>query len=161
MSWPLRSTIICLALLAACASAGSLEETAVYVRKLTYPPDFEYISAQQLEGSMHALAAHISDLDEIMWAAEPVQAEGHERILEILSGMRVEARKLDRGQPTNHPRVDRYLPWLQADIDKALEGARAIPPNYYYAGAISGSCEYCHVPRKPHAPRPDSERNTK
>jgi hypothetical protein len=151
---PLRSTILFATLLTACASAGPLEETARYVRKVTYPSDFEYISAQELQGAMFVLAGHIVELNGIMSGAEPVPAEDHERVLEILVEMQVEAGKLAKEHHTNHPRIDRYIPLLQADIDNALADARATPPNYYFAGTISGSCEYCHVPRHPRPARP-------
>jgi hypothetical protein len=66
--------------------------------------------------------------------------------------MRSSAASLSKTGETNHPRIDRFLSTLIDDIDHAITAAENLSENYYYAGAVIGTCEYCHLPR--HQPRP-------
>ncbi len=117
--------------------------SAAALRHVTYPPDFHYISEGEIRGTMGNLAARIRALDEQM--AQP--APDPERVVALLSEMRQLVRELTPREHSSHPRIDRAAPELRADIDRALEAARWSPPNYFWAGQLSGACEYCHVPR--------------
>ena len=48
------------------------------------------------------------------------------------------------GLRSNHQRLDSNIDAFRKDIQGALAGAQQSPPNYFLAGAISGSCSYCH-----------------
>jgi hypothetical protein len=133
--------LLTLVMLSACS--------AERMRRHTYPPDFHYISRDEIRGTMGELAVRMAELEDIMTDEdEPaVEPEEQERIIELLAEMRQFSLDLKRGSRSNHPRIDRYAPELQKDLARALEGARSTPPNYYYAGQVPGACEYCHVPR--------------
>jgi len=142
----LSLALLLLPLLWACANPEQ-------VRKHTYPPNFRYISQGEVRGSMSALAVQINALDELL-TDESVAPEDRERVIEILSEMQLLARDLNGGgKRSNHPRIDRYAPRLQNDIDRALRSARSQTPDYYAAGTISGACSYCHA-RPPDTPEP-------
>ena len=149
--------LLLLSLLWACANPEQL-------RQHTYPPNFRYISKDEVRGTMSGLAVQINALDELLMD-ETVAPGDRERVVEILSEMQLLARDLDRGgNRSNHPRIDRYAPRLQDDIGRALRSARSQNPDYYYAGTISGACSYCHarpadtpVPPDPVAPPSSSQ----
>ena len=137
-----RSLALALFLLAACSSDGLRR-----VREVTYPPSFHYITESEIRTQMGALAVEVAALDAIMWRAQGPQPEDQEEIVDILRRMRALTRDLKRGARSNHPRIDRFAPRLQRDVERAIEGARGASPNYYYAGLVSGACTYCHEPR--------------
>lgn len=125
------------------AAAALLACTAAGIRDLTYPPDFHYISEGEIRGAMGGLAVRIHALDEQMAQKAP----DPEAVVALLTEMRQLASQLKPRAHSSHPRIDRAAPELRADIERALAGARFRPPNYFWAGQLSGSCEYCHVPR--------------
>ncbi|MCP3986378.1 MAG: hypothetical protein GY723_18515 [bacterium] len=131
----LRWTAIAAVTLLACTTAG--------IRELTYPPDFHYISEGEIRGTMGGLAVRIHALDQQM----AQQAPDPEAVVALLTEMQELAGQLNPREHTQHPRINRAAPELRADIDRALAGVRFRPPNYFWAGQLSGSCEYCHVPR--------------
>ena len=141
--------LITLLLLVACS--------AERMRRHTYPPEFHYITRDEIRGTMGELAVRMAEIEEIMIHEEdPVlEPDEQERVIALLGEMQSLARDLKRGSRSNHPRIDRYAPELQRDLKRALEGARMKPPNYYFAGQVPGACEYCHVPRRaPPTPAP-------
>jgi hypothetical protein len=125
--------------------------TAAQIRSVTYPPDFHYITRSEVRGVMDELAVRMTELESLMQGEAQddfaLDSEQKARVASLLSEMKGFARELDSGTRTNHPDIDRYAPELRDDLERALRGVNAIPPNYYYAGQISGSCEYCHAPR--------------
>lgn len=142
----LSLALILLPLLWACANPEQ-------IRQHTYPPNFRYITKDEVRGTMSGLAVQINVLDELL-TDETVDPADRERVVEILSEMQRLARDLNgSGTRTNHPRIDRYAPRLQGDIDRALRSARSQNPSYYYAGSVSGACAYCHA-RPQHTPEP-------
>ncbi len=114
---------------------------------MTYPPDFRYITESQIRSTMGQLAAQIYALESLMAESETPLARDQRKITEILEAMQTSARELTRGKDTHHPDLNRYAPLLERRVDRALFGARLNPPNYFFAGAVSGACEYCHAPR--------------
>ncbi len=131
----------------ACFGFSACADAPQKLRKATYPPGFHYITKEEIRETMAALGYWIDELDQVMWREEGVQPSDQERVLGILTEMSRLAGELKTGTRSNHPLLDRYAPWLQRDIKRALQGARSDPPNYYYAGAVAGACEYCHIPR--------------
>ena len=135
---------------------GACADAPERIRQHTYPQDFRYYQEGEIEGVMHQLAIELSALDEIM-RKEPRTAGDQAEIVAILTRMRGFSRELTRVPHSNHPRIDRYAPVLQRDLERALHDARRDPPNYYFAGEVAGSCSYCHVPRHDlPAPQPDA-----
>ena len=125
------------------ACAGSTEA----LRKVTYPSSFQYLSDQELRTAMGRLAKSVVELDAIVREPEPTRSEHNAELLEILRSMRSVSSSISKGGDTNHRRIDRHLPNLIDDIDRAIAAADNRSPNYYYAGSVVGACEYCHQPR--------------
>jgi len=128
-----------------CARAGT------HVRQVTYgssPGSLRYVTRSEIRTTMQQLAVEVYSLDEMMLDVAEGGAPDNERILETLRAMRRLTTELAGGGTTNHPNLDRYLPALRDDIDRAIGGAAASPPSYYFAGSVSGACEYCHLPPK-------------
>jgi hypothetical protein len=64
----------------------------------------------------------------------------------LLAGMEEAAASLGpAGWPSNHPQIGANLDRLWRDIEHARRAAEREPPNYFYAGVVSGACLYCHV----------------
>lgn len=144
------------ALLAACLLAapgtGCAPESLERIRTVTYPPDFHYITKQQVRTTMGALASEVDALDQIMWRPKGPSPADQDQVVAILSQMRTLARQLKPREHSNHARIDEHAPELQRDIERALAAAKMKPPNYYYAGTVSGACTHCHAPRHRLAP---------
>lgn len=97
---------------------------------------------------MGKLAKDVVALDEFIREAPEIRSESNEELLAILRSMRSAASSISKGGDTNHPRIDRYLPKLIDDIDRAIGAAENRSNNYYYAGTVIGACEYCHAPKQ-------------
>ncbi|MCG8588242.1 MAG: hypothetical protein MJE66_03050 [Proteobacteria bacterium] len=138
----IQSAVGGLLLIAACAGP-SLEN----LRDLTYPPDFHYITKQDVQTAMGALASEVDALDQALRRGEGAPPNQREDVVAILSRMQSLAHQLKRRAHTNHPRIRLHADRLQHDIDRALSSARKEPPNYYFAGVVAGACTYCHAPR--------------
>jgi len=148
---PLGSRAVAWLLVVACGACSG--EPLERVRDYTYPPDLHYITKQQIRTTMGALAAQVDALDEIMWQPGGPTGKDQARVVEILSQMRTLARELDPRAHSSHPRIEAHGARLRHDIERALAAARRAPPNYYYAGTVSGACTYCHEPRHRSQPR--------
>ena len=125
--------------------AGSMLLTGcAEVRKLTYPPQFVYVDKERLQGSMHRMAAAMGRLDTLV-AADSLGASAQTEILAQLDVIDEAAHELSGGKAlTNHLLLDEHMAQFNADVAKARLMARSSPPNYYYAGRLSGSCSACH-----------------
>lgn len=120
---------------------------AARVRKHTYPPNFHYITDEQLRSTMWRLAFHARELRERMVSTEAVTTHRGD-ILRHLEGMEIAATDLNRtGWPSNHPLIDAHRGDLLRDIRTAREAVQREPPNFLLAGAVSGACAYCHPSR--------------
>ena len=134
----LATFLVCGAL-AACAgfSAG--------LRQYTYPPDFEYITQEQLRSTMWQLAKQVRELQLLM--LEPTSSNGQQRqkVSELLMTMEHTTSQLNTsGRPSNHPVIDRNLDALRRDIALARASVEKNPPNYFLVGSVTGACVYCH-----------------
>jgi hypothetical protein len=117
-------------------------------RMAQYPPDFHYITKQEIHTIMGRLAVEVVALDGILSRQSGPDPEDRDAVLEILSRMRVLTGQLKMGSKSNHPLIDRDATQLRRDIEHALDQIRMTsPPNYYRAGRVAGACTYCHVPR--------------
>ena len=122
----------------ACAGFGP------WLRQYTYPPDFRYITPEELHSTMWQLAYHSRELHRLMSLSSTPQLYRSD-ILEQLRGMERAAEKLDQsGWPTNHPLVDMNLANFRRDIRTAREAVEREPPNFLLAGPLTGACVYCH-----------------
>lgn len=113
------------------------------IRKLTYPPEFTYIEKGELQSSMHRMAAAMGRLDTLV-GADPAGDWTQKEILAQLNVIEEVALELSGGKTTNHLLLDKHMGQFSSDVAKARLMARTSPPNYYYAGRLSGSCSGCH-----------------
>jgi len=115
-----------------------------WLRQYTYPPDFRYITPEELHSTMWQLAYHSRELHRLMrLSGDPQLYRGE--ILEQLRGMERAAEKLNQsGWPTNHPLVDMNLANFRNDIRTAREAVEREPPNFLLAAPLTGACVYCH-----------------
>jgi len=94
---------------------------------------------------MWRLAAQASRLDRLMRdrgeSGETLRLEVIELLLEM---EKTSAALGQEGWPSNHPRVSRNLGAFREDVARARLDVEAEPPNYFFAGSISGSCVRCH-----------------
>lgn len=115
------------------------------VRKHTYPPDFTYITTQQLRSTMWKLADQVERLNHILRLAEPVTEQERAEIVQLLANMeKVTDGLRGQGWRSNHPEVDFNLDRFQRDVALARRSVESDPPNYFLAGSVSGACLYCH-----------------
>jgi hypothetical protein len=116
------------------------------VRAVTYPPDFRYISQENLETAMWQMAAAVRDLDATLRDVTVSEPRKQQRVLALLDRLAATSDRLEGGErPSNHPLLDRNAPRLASDIQAARIAASATPPRYALAGSVSGACIYCHT----------------
>jgi hypothetical protein len=118
--------------------------TLKQLRSVTYPPDFQYITREEIQTTMGRLAVQIVALNDIMGREGGPGPSDQTRVVEILETMKGLAAELKSARRSSHPRIDSAAPLLQEAIGRALRGVQSNPPNYYFAGEASGSCTYCH-----------------
>ena len=135
---PVVFFVVCLGFFVGCA------DLTRRLRQHTYPPDFRYISREQLQSTMWQLAFYSRELDRLIRSPEtPVNHRSE--ILAQLRAMEQAAEKLDRsGWPTNHPLIDMNLSNFRRDIRLAREAVERDPPNFMLASPLAGACVYCH-----------------
>ena len=120
-------------------------DVAAVVRRHTYPPNFQYITRDQLRSAMWQLADSVHALDAVMRQPGPIDASRRADIEGRLRAMLDTTTVLQAdGRPTNHPLLGEHLDRFRRDVTLALAGVNAEPPNYYLVGSVSGACLSCH-----------------
>jgi len=130
-------------ILVAC-SASSLK----HVREHTYPPNFNYITSQQLHTTMSRLAQKVVSLDLIMSEIEePGKIQTREAVEIILEMERMTASLGTEGWPSNHQEVSGHISEFRQELVAARRALLAQPPGFYLARTISEACGHCHETR--------------
>jgi hypothetical protein len=120
-------------------------DIAALVRRHTYPPNFQYITQDQLHSTMWQLADSVRRLDAVMRQPGPIDAARRADIESQLRAMLDTTTALQSdGRPTNHPLLTAHLDRFRRDVTLALAGVEANPPSYYLVGSVSGACLTCH-----------------
>ena len=120
-------------------------DTAALIRKVTYPPDFKYVSGEELRSNMDQLAFQLNLLDQALTDAEPDNTVQQGQVIEILRAIERVSGGLQTGDAgANHPFLQDYMSNFVADVQQARFAASQNPPRYYLAGRIAGSCVNCH-----------------
>ena len=133
------------ALLGLAACQNSPLET---VRKVTYPPDFNYISQDKLKTTMQTFAWYTTLLDNTLRDSAQVSAEQRLQAVRILEKMEKLSRNLgSESLSSNHAVVSNNIDRFRQNIIEARKGLLQEPPNYYVVGAVSGYCLDCHIQR--------------
>lgn len=138
------------AAIALCLPACS-EAPLAPIRALTYPPDFHYLTRDEIQGTMAEFARSVDALDAILTREGGAGAADRDAVIGILEQLRLQSRHLASGAESNHPGLHQDAPRFTRDVDRALVGARRDPPDYSGAARIAGSCTACHAPRHPGA----------
>ena len=127
-----------------CSQVLGCADLSSWLRPHTYPPDFRYITREELRSAMWQLAYHSRELNQEM--RSPESAEQHRpEIVDHLRAMEQAAASLDKsGWPTNHPLIDMNLASFRRDLRVAREAVEHDPPNFLLAGPLAGTCVYCH-----------------
>jgi hypothetical protein len=135
----LFASLLSAIVLVACAGVSP------WLRRYTYPPDFNYIDHEQLDSAMWQLARDVRELDGVVRASETIDARRRGEILKLLQSMEDATERLGaEGRASNHPVIDDHLPTLRRDITLARKGVERAPPNYVLVGLLPGACMYCH-----------------
>ncbi len=138
MRFKRQLSTLCIALTAVLFSA------CADIRKLTYPPEITYIDRNELRSAMYRMASALQQLDALIVEETSVEPP-HQKIMHQLGTIEHAANDLASGNTvTNHKAIDEHMDQFLADVAKARLMANASPPNYYYAGRLSGSCGACH-----------------
>ncbi len=118
------------------------------VRKATYPPDFVYLEKTQVVGAMAELNVDLWRIDDIIAGSETILPYKREEIIGILRHMETVANRLGAGpRTTNHLFIDDNIDAFKEQVLEALRFVEKEPPNYYFAGRLSGGCMACHQRR--------------
>ncbi len=113
-----------------------------------YPADFVYLSRTKVTGTMGGLSAEVQRINDALRNNVVLDDASHQQIISALENMEAAAYRLGAGTaPTNHLLIDKHIDRFKSDVQAALKAARGIPPNYYLAGQLSGSCMACHIYR--------------
>jgi hypothetical protein len=118
------------------------------MRRYTYPPNFTYITEEQLRSTMWRLAEQIRWLDAVLRDDSRVEPDRQQTVLDLLDEIDAMASEIDgSGVGTNHPLLDAHLPRFRDDLALARSAAASDPPYYALAGEVAGACVYCHESR--------------
>lgn len=118
------------------------------VRKVTYPPDFNYISKQKVTDTMHAFAWYTTLLDNNLRDTATVTKDQRLSAISILQKM--EKLSLELGTESlssNHNIISFNIDQFRQKITDARIGLQQEPPNFYLVGEVSGYCLNCHSKR--------------
>lgn len=132
-------------------TTGCVERELVPLRRATYPPDFHYLTRDEIQTTMADFARSVDSLDGILSKAGGAGPADRDAVVGILEKLRLQAIHLESGNSSNHPRIHEDAPRFLRDIDRALLAAKREPPDYSWTGRIAGSCTACHAPRHPGA----------
>jgi hypothetical protein len=134
---------------------------AASIRKVTYPPDFNYNSPSEFRSNMKQLAAQMQILDlaleqTLNLSADQQQAPSsaqrmgqglsqQQQVLAALQNIERIATKLQAGEAgSSHPFMQDYMRDFVSDVAKARTAVSLDQPLYYFAGRVSGGCVNCH-----------------
>ena len=138
-----RTAVLALALLATTTACKS--DVGTELRKATYPPDFSYISQEQLQTTMWQLARDSKELDRVAAKPDPLSEADRKNLLALLGSMELEVDRIGKdGKRTNHPLLDDKRDQFRADLQAARRGVEGEPPNYTLARTVSTACTRCH-----------------
>jgi hypothetical protein len=96
--------------------------------------------------TMSELARAVNYLDRVMRRHEGIDRDEHRRVVATPRNIESLIDALTPEERAGHPLLESELGKLERDVRRAIETVAWDPPNYYFAGAISGACVYCHSP---------------
>ena len=119
------------------------------MRKMTYPPDFNYIEPQTISNEMAKMAGEIALLDYALVPPEndtpEAKASQQRRVVTALSNIeKIASRLKSNDAGSNHPYMQDFMSDFVAKVDQARSAASLAEPRYYFAGKVAGACAACH-----------------
>jgi len=135
-----------LVLSVAILSSSGCTDTAAIIRQATYPPDFKYLSEQELQSNMDKLANQLQLLDMALLGSSSAESPGQQQeVLVILGDMERISRNLRAGPAgSNHPFLEDHMSDFVISVGQARNAASLATPRYYLAGRLAGGCVNCH-----------------
>jgi hypothetical protein len=125
--------------------SGCSSDMAAAMRKVTYPPNFKYVSPDELRSSMQQLAYQLQQLDEALMPDIPQDTAQQQKVVGVLGKIERIGSKLQGGNAgASHPFLQDFMQDFLADVDRARSAASLAQPRYYLAGRVSGGCLNCH-----------------
>jgi len=127
------------------ALAGCNERALETVRKVTYPPDFNYVSKKNLQGTMDQFAWYTELLQRNLDNTE-ITPEQRLQTVQILNRMEDLAYRLgSQSLSSNHRQVTENIDAFRRDIIEARNGLLKNPPDYNKARIVPSYCLRCHA----------------
>ncbi|VAW57796.1 hypothetical protein MNBD_GAMMA07-1635 [hydrothermal vent metagenome] len=140
-------TLWVILLLTIMLTMGGCSDFTAVVRKVTYPPDFKYVTGQELRSHMDALAFQLQLLNKTLIENNNGQSklDQQQQVLGILREIELIGSSLQAGEAgSNHPFLQDYMKKFLSIVVQARRSASSNPPNYYFVGRVSGGCISCH-----------------
>lgn len=130
---------------AALLLAGCSERSLETVRKVTYPPDFNYVSQKKLRGTMDQFAWYTRLLQNTLDNPE-ITPEQRVQTVQILKKMEQLAARLgSESLNSNHRQVTENIDDFRRDIVTARNAVLKDPPDYNKARVVPSYCLRCHA----------------
>lgn len=124
---------------------GSCADQAELIRRATYPPDFNYVSGQELRNNMDQLGYQLQRLDLALAPAAAGGAVSRESVIDALRNIERIGAGLRAGEGgSNHPFLEDHMADFVVNVGRARIAAMRNPPSYYLAGRVAGGCVNCH-----------------
>lgn len=118
---------------------------AAAVRKVTYPPDFKYVTGQELRSRMDQMAFQLQLLDQALAENNTGQPAQQQQVLGSLRNIERIAASLQAGDAgSSHPFLQDFMRDFVTNVEQARNSAALDPPSYYFAGRVAGGCVNCH-----------------
>ncbi|MBQ0712977.1 MAG: hypothetical protein KBT53_08455 [Porticoccus sp.] len=132
-------------LLSAVLVINGCNDIAAMARKVTYPPDFNYVSEQEFRSQMDQLAFQLQLLDRALVTSNPEQSIQQQQVLDALRNMERIGSGLQAGEAgSSHPFLQDFMKDFMTDVRQARTAASMDPASYYRAGRVAGGCINCH-----------------
>ena len=139
------STLCMMLLLSAALVISGCNDIASMARKVTYPPDFNYVSEQEFRSRMDQLAFQLQLLDNALVTINPKPSIQQEEVLDALRNIKRIGSSLKAGEAgSSHPFLQDFMEDFVTDVEKARIAASKDPASYYRAGRVAGGCVNCH-----------------
>ncbi len=127
----LASWVFALSFAAACSSSSG---------------KYNAVERGPIHTEMWRLMELTTELDNLMTASMPGPPP-QAKAVELLAGIEGAAEVLAKSENrSRHPLLRDNAETFLATARRARTAAASTPPNYYYAGIVSGSCVLCHDP---------------
>ena len=140
-----RPLLLLVSLICSAILLSSCNGSVGAIRKVTYPPDFLYISEVQLRSKMYQLATQLTLLEATRAGDDGGNVNQQQNTLDILREIgRIGGGLKAAESRYNYIFLEDFLDDFVSTITRARIAASLNPPRYYLSGQISGACVNCH-----------------